>query len=182
MTLTPACGLFTVPELDDPQFSPEPAPPVPTLLPRPRQVDLTGVDTCALLTTEQQSQLEIDRPPRIGQDPDRYGNLFCHYTKSFESPRFGYALKVVTQEDATVYLTDQRDAVARVVEAAGFPAVEARPPLDERGCFVLVSTTEGQYLSVQYAQSTGATDTPEESCEKARSAAEMAMETLLTQR
>ncbi|MGH3925248.1 MAG: hypothetical protein ACRDTT_20710, partial [Pseudonocardiaceae bacterium] len=42
-----------------------------------------------------------------------------------------------------VYLTSERNAVARVVSAAGFPAVGARPPGDERGCFMFVSTTDG---------------------------------------
>ncbi|MGH3996844.1 MAG: DUF3558 family protein [Pseudonocardiaceae bacterium] len=81
-----------------------------------------------------------------------------------------------------VYLTSERNAVARVVSAAGFPAVEARPPGDERGCFMFVSTKDGQYLSVQYSESTGSNDTTEVACEKARVAAELAMLTLLTQR
>jgi hypothetical protein len=89
---------------------------------------------------------------------------------------------VVTQEDAAVYLTTEREVVAHVVSAAGFPAVQARPPGDERGCFVFVSTQDGQYLSVQYVESTGSTDSTEVACEKARVAAEMAMQTLLTQR
>jgi hypothetical protein len=92
-------------------------------------------------------------------------------------------VKVVTQEDATVYLTSERDAVARVVSAAGFPAVENHPPPgDERGCFVDVSTRDGQYLSIQYSESTGSHDTTEVACEKARIAAELAILTLATQR
>ncbi len=159
-----------------------PATSVPQLPPRPREIDLTGLDTCTLLTPEQQKQLGTDIPPTFSKDPDRYGNRRCHYGKALSSPYFGYSIKAVTQEDATVYLSGERDVVARVVSAAGFPAVENRPPKDERGCFVDVSTKDGQYLSVQYAESTGSNDTTEVACEKARVAAELAMQTLLTQR
>jgi hypothetical protein len=115
-------------------------------------------------------------------ETDRYGNTYCDYGKRSSSPRFGYSVKVVTQEDAAVYLTNERNAVARVVSAGVFPAVEARPPGDKRGCFTFVSTKDGQYLSIQYSESTGSDDTTEVACEKARVAAELAMQTLLTQR
>ncbi len=154
----------------------------PTLPPRPREIDLTGVDTCTLLTPEQQKQISTDTPPKFTKYLDRYGNRRCSYGKNLSSPYFGYSVKVVTQEDAAVYLTSKRDAVARVVSAAGFPAVENYPPGDERGCFVDVSTKNGQYLSIQYSESTGSNDTTEVACEKARVAAELAMLTLLTQR
>ncbi len=157
-------------------------PAAPTLPPRPREIDLTGVDTCTLLTPQQQRQLDTDRPPVFTKDADRFGNRRCDYRRSLTSPRFGYQVKAVTQEDAAVYLTSERDAVARVVSAAGFPAVEARSPGDERGCFALVSTKDGQYLSAQYGESEGSNDTPEVTCEKARMAAELALLTLLTQR
>ncbi len=164
------------------QTSAAPAISATALPPRPREIDLTGVDTCTLFTTEQQRQLGTDRPPGFSNYPDRYGNRPCSYGKSLSSPRFGYSIKIVTQEDATVYLTGERDVTARVVMVAGFPAVENRRPTDERGCFVDVSTKDGQYLSIQYAESTGSNDTPEVACEKARTSAEMAMLTLLTQR
>jgi hypothetical protein len=159
-----------------------PGPSKSTLPPRPRAIDLTGVDTCTLLTPEQQKQIGTDTPPEFTKYLDRYGNRRCDYGKRLLSPRFGYQLKVVTQEDVTVYLSGERDVTARVVSAAGFPAVENHPPGDKRGCFVDVSTKDGQYLSVQYGESTGSHDTTEVACEKARVAAELAMQTLLTQR
>ncbi|MGH3898441.1 MAG: DUF3558 family protein [Pseudonocardiaceae bacterium] len=177
--LMPACGASTaVTGTAETSASP----PAPALPPRPREIDLTGVNTCTLLTPEQQRQLSTDRAPVASVDTDRYGNTYCDYGKRASSPRFGYSVKAVTQEDAAVYLTSERNAVARVVSAAGFPAVEARPPGDERACFMFVSTTAGQYLSIQYAESTGLNDTTEVACEKARVAAELAMLTLLTQR
>lgn len=154
----------------------------PALPPRPEEIDLTGVDACTLLTVEQQHQLGTDMPPAASEDTDRYGNKYCDYGKDLSSPRFGFTLKVVTQEDATVYLSGERDVTARVVSAAGFPAVESRRPYDDRGCFVDVSTKDGQYLSVQYGESAGSNDSTEVACEKARVAAEMATQTLLTQR
>lgn len=177
--LMPACGASTAGTGTAETSASSPAPALP---PRPREIDLTGVDTCTLLIPEQQRQLGTDRAPVASVQTDRYGNTYCHYGKRSSSPRFGYSVKVVTQEDAAVYLTSERDAVARVVSAAGFPAVEARPPGDERGCFMFVSTKDGQYLSMQYAESTGSNDTTEVACEKARVAAELAMLTLLTQR
>jgi hypothetical protein len=179
--LMSACGASTV-GTDTTETSAGPSSPAPTLPPRPREIDLTGVDTCTLLTPEQQRRLGADRPPVASTETDRYGNLYCQFGKSMSSPRFTYTVKVVTQEDAAVYLTNERNAVAQVVSAAGFPAVQARHHGDERGCFMFVSTKGGQYLSVQYGESTGSHDTTEVACEKARVAAELAMQTLLTQR
>lgn len=156
----------------------------PQLPPRPQEVDLTGLtgdDTCALLTDEQQAQLGMDREPNVS-DSDRFGNPRCNFGRSQSEPRFAYQLKAVTQEDVTVYLDGSRLVTARVVEAAGFPAVENRRPTDERGCFVDVSTMDGQYLSVQYDEPFQSAETPAEACEKARVVAEMAMTTLLAQR
>jgi hypothetical protein len=162
----------------------KPVPPstAPALPPRPQEVDLTGVDACTLLTSEQQLQLGVDVRPEYSDDPDRYGNRRCHYDKILSNPRFGYSIKVVTQEDATVYLSGKRDVTAKVVSAAGFPAVQYRSPGDDRGCFVAVATKELQYVNVQYGESTGSNDSTEVACEKARVAAEMATQTLLTQR
>jgi hypothetical protein len=179
--LMAACGASTA-GTGTAETSASTSSPAPTLPPRPREIDLTGVDTCTLLTPEQQRRLGTDHTPVASVETDRYGNTYCDYGKNQSSPRFGYSVKVVTQEDATVYLTSERDAVARVVSAAGFPAVENHPPGDERGCFVDVSTKDGQYLSIQYSESTGSHDTTEVACEKARVAAELAMLTLLTQR
>jgi hypothetical protein len=179
--LMSACGTSTA-GTGTAETSAGPSSPAPTLPPRPREIDLAGVAACTLLTSEQQRRLGTDRAPVASVETDRYGNPYCHFGKSMSSPRFTYTVKVVTQEDAAVYLTSERDAVARVVSAAGFPAVEARPPSDKRGCFVDVSTRDGQYLSVQYGESTGSHNTTEVACEKARVAAELAMQTLLTQR
>ncbi len=178
--LLPACG--GSPTAGTGETSAAPGSSKPTLPPRPRELDLTGVDACILLTPEQQRQLGTDTPPGFTKYPDRYGNPRCDYGKNRSSPYFGYSIKVVTQEDVTVYLSGQRDVTARVVSAAGFPAVENRSPGDERGCFVDVSTKAGQYLSIQYSESTGSNDTTEVACEKARVVAELATQTLLTQR
>lgn len=154
----------------------------PTLPPRPREIDLAGVDACTLLTPAQQRQLGTDSSPVFTRYPDTYGNRRCDYGKNLSSPYFAYELKVVTQEDATVYLSGARDTAARVVSAAGFPAVQYRGTGDARDCFIGVSTKNGQYLNVHYTQSTGSDDPADVACEKARVAAEMAMQTLLTQR
>jgi Protein of unknown function (DUF3558) len=181
--LLSACGASTA-GTGTAETSASPSSPAPMLSPRPREIDLIGVDTCTLLTPEQQRRLGTDRAPVASVETDRYGNQYCHFGKSMSSPRFTYTVKVVTQEDAAVYLTSERNAIARVVSAARFPAVEARPSGDKnkRSCFTFVSTKDGQYLSIQYGESTGSNDTTEVACEKARVAAEMAMQTLLTQR
>lgn len=176
-----ACGAWSAAGVDTaaPSATPSAA---PTLPPRPREIDLTGLDTCTLLTPQQQRQLGTDRVPTATADADYYGNTTCHYSKFESSPRFSYTVTAVTQDDARVFLTGELDVVARVVSAAGFPAVENRRVGDEQNCFVDVSTKDGQYLDVQYAESTGSNDTTEVACEKARVAAELTMQTLLTQR
>ncbi|MGH3913820.1 MAG: DUF3558 family protein, partial [Pseudonocardiaceae bacterium] len=121
VVLITAYGAWSIADIEigEPSVAP---PAEPTLPPRPREIDLTGVDTCTLLTPAQQQQLGTDRAPVATADVDRYGNTSCHYSKFGSSPRFSYSITAVPQEDATVYLTGARDVVARVVSAAGFPA------------------------------------------------------------
>lgn len=154
----------------------------PQLPPRPSELDLTGLDPCAMLTPEQQTQLGFDIPPDLTTEPDRYGNDRCAYSRVQSEPRTSFSVKSVTQEDVTVYLDGSRNAEARVIEVAGFPTVEARLPGDERGCFVQVSTMEGQYLSVQYRTLRPEEENAQQVCGQAQRFAEMAMTTLLTQR
>ncbi len=153
----------------------------PALPPQPQVVDLVGVDPCSLLTDQQQQELGTDVPPTLSE-PDRYGNPRCNFDKVYSLPAYGYQVALVTQEDVSVYLTGNRPVSAEVVSAAGFPAVAYRLSGDERACFVGVSTKQGQYLDVQYSESTGTDDTSAVVCEKARVAATMATRTLLARR
>lgn len=148
------------------------------LPPRPQDVALTGVDPCSLLTPAQRQELGVDRPPRVSPDSDPFGNTYCTHLTA--SPR-GWAIGAVTQEDATSYLSGKRYVDAKIVSAGGFPAVEYRNPGDPYGCFVAVSTTDGQYLNVQYTKSDRDAETADFACEQALRAAGMAVQTLLTQ-
>lgn len=72
----------------------------------------------------------------------------------------------------------------RVTTIAGFPAIETQgqfsPP--DRHCGVLVGVASGQTLQVQYDyDGTALPMTRELACQKARAAAELAMQTLIEQ-
>jgi Protein of unknown function (DUF3558) len=93
--LIPACGATTA-GTDTAETSA--SSPAPTLPPRPREIDLTDVDTCTLLTPEQQRQLGTDRAPVASVETDRYGNTYRNYGKRASSPRFGYpAFRVLSE-------------------------------------------------------------------------------------
>lgn len=139
---------------------------------------MDGVDPCVdMLTAAQQQELGIDRPPRpIGSD--KRGSPACTYPRSYSEPFYSYWFAPVTGEGAEAWVVESRVIDKRVVEVAGFGAVEHSllGELDT-DCVVSVDVAPGQSLDVAFTASLD--NFPyEEMCERARVAATAALETL----
>lgn len=136
------------------------------------------VDPCKdVLTTDQQTALGINRSPQpFGAD--RRGSPGCAYPHGYSEPFYEYWFAPVTAEGAEAWVVTSRTIDKRVVEVAGFGAVEhtllGEPDSD---CVVSVDVAPGQSLDVAFAASSQ-NFTSEQMCERARVAAEAAIATL----
>ncbi|GAA2842854.1 DUF3558 domain-containing protein [Crossiella cryophila] len=151
-----------------------------TLPPRPKTIPVAGLDSCGVLTADQQQQLQVDRKPRLSQpdQTDHLGNRSCSFDKSNQDPRFGLRVTPVPQEGAEVWLKGERNVKVKQVTAGGFGAVETRIGDNSTSCHVVVDVAPGQSLDVMGTALTKEAFTTDQTCEKARVAAEMVMQTL----
>lgn len=154
------------------------------LPPRPRDLDITGLDPCKALTVDQEKQLQYDRgwqrPP--GPDTDYVTNTpNCAYGSS--QRRFGSLISFVTNEDAEVWLTDSGRATGvrpEKMAISGFPALEITVPQSKRShtnCQVLVDVHDKQYINIFSDQLTGGdVDSTKAYCQEAEKVAGMVLE------
>ncbi|MGO1053709.1 DUF3558 domain-containing protein [Crossiella sp. CA198] len=152
------------------------------LPPRPKEIRLDGItpeQVCALLTEAQTKRLGIDSI-RTTKGGGRFDNAGCSFSKATAKDGYGYLVTPTTQEGAEVWLKPDGTVTARIVTAAGYPAVENRRPNDSRGCFVDVSVADGQRLGIQYSyDSRPVPYTPDQLCAKALEMAELATQGLI---
>lgn len=173
-------------ETTDPKFA-------NLLPPRPRELDLTGVDPCKDLFTEQQlRELAYDlgyaRPPRPDHS-DIHGGPDCTYASNGGSGGTDRNIRslvgISTTEGALAWVTDPARAPARrpeVVTVDGFSALVLPHPKLADNCKVVVDTAEGQYLEVSSGQATGEGSAPEPFCAEAERVAGMAVQTISASR
>jgi uncharacterized protein DUF3558 len=150
------------------------------LPPRPQSLPLNGRDPCALLTSDQRESLSVGsgRPGTAGG-----GSPACNWSHFPDEPRDSYFLQFDTGRGAEYALASTTGA--RVVDIEGFAAVETQRGgsyPEERHCVLLVDVADGQNLWVQYEYNGSTVQvTRELACEKALSAAGMAVQTLREQ-
>jgi hypothetical protein len=148
--------------------------PVP---PRPRELRIDGLDPCKALTSTQLTSLGVQfytaDQAKDGRGPS------CDWIHSPSEPIESYTVAMSTADGVELALAQpQHD----VVTVAGFGAVET-PGVFSTGkddCFVHIDVAAGQALQVGYFYD-GATlpMTHDLACQKARNAAELAMQTIL---
>lgn len=167
-------------------------PPSDQLLPpRPRDLDLAGVDPCKdVLTDNQLHDLAYDlgyqRAPIAGTSA--IDNVpICGY--SSESPPdqpsrdIGSLIGISLSAGAEVWLTDPARKssadLARQANIAGFPALVLPHPRIVDNCTAVVDVHEGQYLRVDSSSSGSVKGTsPEPYCAEAQRVAAMVIQTL----
>lgn len=172
----------TIPAVGAP--APASAPPIggttSALPPRARDLPLARIDPCRLLTADQQASLGVSDPSR-GTSPEEGDVPSCQWDRLLSEPRDAYLARLFIARGAAWALDSATGA--SVTEVAGFPTVRTTGPrgLPERHCFLYVDVAEEQTLFVGY-QYEGRTEpmTTDLACDKARTAAELMLETLET--
>lgn len=160
------------------------------LLPsRPRELDLTGVDPCKdLFTNQQLRELDYDlgfaRPPLPGTS-SVHGGEDCTYASNGgaggSSRNIGTLVGISTTEGALAWVTDparEPDTRPEVVDIQGFSALVLPNPMLPDNCLIVVDTAENQYLEVSSSPGGGEDDEVEPYCAEAERVAGMAIQTV----
>jgi hypothetical protein len=157
------------------------APPSSALPPRPADITLNGVDPCATLTPQQMDQLGLVNANPGSSDVVDTGDVpKCNYSSN-GSPRFGYGVSPVTDKGAEYWLEGSGNVDTEVIDVSGYGAVQVTLTGTSTDCAIAVDVADGQQLFVTFTPG-GDGPTPQEMCAKAKTATEMALETLKTLR
>ena len=151
----------------------------PQLPARPRVLNVEGVDPCSTLTPGQLESLGVTRygasPPAGKRGPS------CDWIHSPTEPIENYSVDINTRGGVELVFGQSR---LQVTTVAGFGAVQT-PALygtGEQDCLVNVDVGPSQAVQVGYFYSGQTVPmTHEIACQKARNAAELAMQTILAQ-
>jgi len=149
----------------------------PELPPRPREVRVDGLDPCNALTSAQLESLDVKfyttDKPREKRGPG------CDWIHSPAEPIESYTVAVNTQGGVELLFGQPQ---IDVVKVAGFGAVQS-PGLYSTGddnCFIHVDVAPGEAVQVGYIYNGSTVPMNHEiACQKARNAAELAMQTIL---
>ncbi|RJQ77803.1 DUF3558 domain-containing protein [Pseudonocardiaceae bacterium YIM PH 21723] len=142
---------------------------------RPKEIKIDNLDPCTVLNNDQQKQLLVDAQPSAGGQ----ANKDCSFHKSSTKPYLSYLVVARANEGVEVWLDGTRDAEAKPVDAAGFPAVQvSKSDSSNLGCEIVVDVAKGQSLSVSFSQITDPQPPVAEQCANALKAATFAMQTL----
>ena len=145
-------GSVTAPPSEEPSDPPSSAVPTTDIPPRPRDLSLDGVKPCSLFTSAQlaqlQSQLKIDKPPRVHTTGDHYKAPACLLEQSRE-PFHSFDAMLVTSEGIEPWLSGNRNVDAWLVSVGGYPAVDYKlKGTDDAECATSVDVADGQQLIV----------------------------------
>lgn len=168
----------------EPAESPGPPPFVGVELPpRPRDVDVRGIDPCTLLTGEQRAELGLNRPPiptsnADGSDFFQGPTMVCTWV-TFE-PRIFDVTVELTYDGLGIGSLTGRPVTGEltVLDVQGFPAVLGRPR-DPLFCEVQVDLAPGSALSLMYRDGVDGRIPQDELCEGVQQVADAATRTLL---
>jgi Protein of unknown function (DUF3558) len=149
----------------------------PNLPPRPREFRIDRLDPCSVFTRDQLGALGVHF--YTADAPNGKRGPGCDWIHSPAEPVESYTININTQGGVELAFGTPDLEVTKV---AGFPAVTV-PALYSSGklnCLVGIDVAPGQAVQVSYFYN-GATVpmTHELACQKARNAAELAMQTIL---
>lgn len=165
--------------------TPVPGPPAPptTTSARPRDIDVSGILPCELLTPAQQAELGFDGEPRQNTASDALfgAGRTCLISRRRTSPAF-FASITLTAEFGIERFSDPAVVSGNEsIEVAGYPAVlSPPPPAMPDNCLVAVDVAPGQMIGVQLSDGGSEPGYPlEQLCRDVPRYAEAVMETLL---
>lgn len=152
------------------------------LSPRPRDIDVRGIDPCVLLTDPQRAELGLETPPLF--TPRERSRFFEGPSAACTSNAFDPRAFVVNVEltwdglGMGGFTARPVSSELTALEFEGFPAVLARPQ-DQLFCEVMIDLAPGSGLSLMYRDG-GRRTIPQDLCDGVRQVAERAMSTLVS--
>ncbi|MCS7480892.1 DUF3558 domain-containing protein [Umezawaea endophytica] len=114
---------------------------------RPKKVDLTGVDSCSVLTDAQKQQFDLTGKPGRLPYPTHPEATLCSIGSSDFS--YGLAVAVITSEGIEMYAQGVESGKAATMVVGSFPAVLSEFPGALPACFVGLDVADGQLIEVQ---------------------------------
>jgi hypothetical protein len=121
-----------------------------SLPPRPRNVPLTGVDPCSLLSSTQQAKLGVD-PGVPGQPDVNWHDPQCGFQLTDPGTLPSYNVQTVTNAGIQFWLNPLLANNTKPASIGGFPAVDVTSKATvATGCQTVVSVADGQMLIVQF--------------------------------
>ena len=121
-----------------------------TAKPRPRAVDMTAVDICAVLTQLPRAPFGLDDRAPVGGESGAFpGSQDC-FTSGIDN-NLGLSLVAVVDQGAAEYV-DGANADVAEADVEGFTLYVLTPP-DPGSCFGALDVNDGQMLYVNYGVS-----------------------------
>jgi hypothetical protein len=167
---------------------PAPAPPTsasptPAASPRPRDIDVSGILPCELLTPAQQAELGFDSEPRLNSGTDAvFGQARrCDLSRRSTSPALRFRITLVVEYGIERFSAPGFIGGAEPIEIAGYPAVLSPPPPSmPTNCLVAVDISPGQMVGASLADGGSTPGVPlDELCREVPRFATEVVETLL---
>ncbi len=142
---------------------------------RPRELKLDGRKPCDLLTADQLTRLDIDRPGKP-LEVAALRSTGCHWITT----RASAILVPVTAEGIEAWADGKRLGRAEeIAPISGFRAITVTVESDAERCDVMVDTGVGQYLAAAFSVTAPDPSQAPKPCDGARQLAEAAMQNLL---
>lgn len=163
--------------------APTSASPTSAVLLRPRDIDVSGILPCELLTPAQQAELGFDGEPqqRSGSDPLFGTARTCLINRRDTRPAYFASITLVVEYGIERFSEPGIIAGTEPIQIASYPAVLSPPPPSmPSSCLVAVDIAPGQMVAVQLSD--GGSEPGylvEELCSDVPRYAEAVMETLL---
>ncbi|GAB3586079.1 DUF3558 domain-containing protein [Amycolatopsis endophytica] len=169
----------TVSGLAGPGTRPSQAPELPA---RARELAVTGIDPCALLTPAQLDALQENGAPRLVDEDSTRDGPTCAFDVDATRPTYTYYLEVVDVGIEDWISGDHRETgmIQRPADVPGFPALVNYAPSDGiQDCETLVGVAAGRTLRAQMAPDDRSFD-QRQLCDMATNVAKLAVQTLET--
>jgi hypothetical protein len=125
----------------------------PSAVHRPRNIDVSSVDICAVMTGLPRADLglDTDRPPLAGDSGLFPGSKDC-FNNGTEA-NLALTLVAVVTQGATQYL-DGANAEIDQTDANGFPLYVLTTPPSPQSCFGVLDVNDGQMIFINYGVAT----------------------------
>lgn len=151
--------------------------------PPPRDLSLADLDPCTVLTDAQRTQLQIsDVRSRVGDTKIYKDMKECTFDADAAEPFRTYTVIAVTNVDVSFWLNERRNADAKLISIAGYPAAEFHTKgVQDSDCAVAVGVAKNQHLHVEMDPLSEDLK-QDQICQASEQAAEMALQTLQTLR